>query len=112
MSNNIMCPHCDKEIALEKIQELSISKALKEQKAKIALENNEKLKELEKKQQERLDLERENMKNELFKQFEEENRDKLNKQSEKIETLVLKNAKLQHDRKRFEKKRIRNSTKL
>ena len=55
MSNNIMCPHCDKEIALEKIQELSISKALKEQKAKIALENNEKLKELEKKQQERLD---------------------------------------------------------
>ena len=29
MSNNIMCPHCDKEIALEKIQELSISKALK-----------------------------------------------------------------------------------
>ena len=37
------------------------------------------------------------MKNELFKQFEEENRDKLNKQSEKIETLVLKNAKLQHD---------------
>lgn len=97
MSNNILCPHCDKEIALDKIQELSISKALEEHKAEIEKENNIKMKELENKQQEKFNLERENMKNELAKQLEEDNKEKLSKKSEEIELLQLKNTKLKHD---------------
>ena len=97
MSNKIICPHCDSELALDKLQEASISKMIGERKEQWDKEQNEKMKQFEEHQNEILLLKEEQMKIKISKEVEEENKNSFKEQKEQNELLSLRYKKIKDD---------------